>query len=93
MAYPENVQDFRELCAAMRKEGAVQAFGVVLGPKPTRLQELENAETPEEKAELSKLRRDARIEAARQAVRDKLGVGDGFSLEYIDSLVDPAVFD
>lgn len=82
MPFPESVADLRDLVSCMREVGAVQAFGVVLGPAPVPAKEL--TETPEEK-------RSARIEAARQDVRDK--IGRPLTDAEADRFIDPSVFE
>lgn len=94
---PAELSDF---VRAMRDLGVVQAFGIVLGPEPTKLAKLEaekRAAPPEKTAaldeEIARELREARIEAARQEVRDKLAAtAREYTVEQIDSMIDPAVF-
>lgn len=81
MPFPESVADLRDLCTCMRELGVLQAFGVVLGPAPVPAKEA--AATPEAK-------REARIAAARQDVRDK--IGRELTDAEADRYIDPAVF-
>ena len=99
MPYPETDQDFRSLVASMRELGVLQAFGVTLGPEPTRLQKLE-AEgkqrklTKAEELEVARETLEARIQGARQDMRDALAHnGISYTDEQIDRLLPPEVFE
>lgn len=92
----DKIQDeevlLRARVALMRELGVIQAWGVILGPlppEPTRLEALSKAAeslgTPE-------TIRDARVEAAREDFRAKLGNWE-LSAERIDPFLDPAIFE
>lgn len=86
----ENI--FRKHVALMRELGIAEAFGIVLGPAPmipTKLEVLEKKAAVEDTKEA---RRDARVEAAREDIRAKLGQWD-LSAEQCDRVLDPAIFE
>lgn len=100
MTFPGSVQDLEGLVSSMRRLGVVSAFGVVLGPEPTRAEDLARAasaagdtERPKMTQELAEELRRVRIERAREDMRDTLAAtGRDYSDEDIDRLLDPSVF-
>lgn len=95
MSWPESEPDFRALVGAMRELGVLQAFGVTLGPEPTKLEKLErSAASDEDRAERDRLRKEERIASERERVRNLLaGTGKTYTVEQIDEYIDPAVFE
>lgn len=80
----------------MREVGALQAFGVVLGPPPSRVETLAAsvARGDSEPQELAEERRRARVEAAREEKRLELAAtGRSYSDEEIDRFLDPRTFE
>ena len=68
--------ELRAMVAAMREVGAVQADGIILGPPPTKLEQLETKQAKGElvdREELEAERQRQAIAAARQEIRDKVG--------------------
>lgn len=82
----------------MRELGIVQLADTILGPEPktpTPLEKLQKqaAETSDPK-EAARVRRELRIENARQELRDKLAhIGDDIPNERLDPMLDPAIFE
>lgn len=69
-------QELRDLVGVMRELGVIQADGVILGPTPTKLEQLESKHAQGElidREELEAERHRQRIAAARQEIRDKVG--------------------
>jgi len=86
------VRRFREAIALMRELGVVSAFGLVLGPEPRPPTKLETLEKKAQEEATPEARRAARIEAAREDVRSKLGRWD-LPDAACDVLIDPAIFE
>ena len=63
--------ELRALVAVMRDLGVVSCDGIVLGPAPTRLEQLRHA-PEQDPGERQRLERLARREAVLQEYRDKL---------------------
>lgn len=80
----------------MRELGVTEAFGVKLGPPPSKLEELEAKQEREPSPLLGEaigeLRRQQRLQAARDAVRERLGAVGGFDLsdDQVDRYIDPS---
>lgn len=82
----------RRRVALMRELGVVSAFDIVLGPPPmvpSRAEVLEKKAAVEDTPEA---RRDARVEAAREDIRAKLGIWD-LSENQCDRMLDPSIFE
>lgn len=82
----------RSRVSVMRELGVTSAFGIILGPPPripTSLEKLEERAAVEDTPEA---RRDARVEAAREDIRAKLGQWD-LSAEQCDRMLDPKIFE
>ena len=93
MAFPDNLAELEQLAKVMRREGILQAFGVVLGPQPTVLEKLQLDDTTPGEILRAEERLD-RIRAAREEKRDLLaGTGRDFSDEEIDRIIDPKLFE
>jgi hypothetical protein len=99
--FPESHGEFEVLVDSMRRLGVVSAFGIVLGPEPTKAAQLEKAAelaTPAEQArlnkELAEEKRRLRIEKAREEMRLQLGAvgGHDYTDKQIDIYIDPSVF-
>ena len=91
MAFPDSHQDFISLVTSMRELGVVSAFGVLLGPPPSkgesaaaRLDRLER----EGGQELAEERLRVRREEAREHLRLELGAsGRTYSDEQLDAMI------
>jgi hypothetical protein len=90
--WPEEEQRLRQRVSVMRELGVTSAFGVTLGPAPRRLTPLEKLEERAASEDTPEARRDARVEAAREEIRAKLGIWD-LSPEQCDRMLDPKVFE
>jgi hypothetical protein len=96
--FPASTDDLAELVKAMRDLGVVQAFGVVIGREPMRLEKLQrlvdeakstgnpNVDTLEN--ELLKAQAEQELEQKRQNLRDLLShVDHTYSNEELDRII------
>lgn len=82
----------RKRVALMRSLGVLVAWGITLGPEPRIPTKLEKLEKLAEQEGTLRAIRDARVEAARQEVRDRLGIADAPDAR-VDQFLDPAIFE
>jgi hypothetical protein len=93
--YPDWVLEeerVRQRVKLMRELGIASGLGLVLGPEPRALSRVEVLEKKAAEEDTPRTRREARVEAAREDIRAKLGVWD-LSAEQCDRMLDPAVFE
>lgn len=97
MAFPETLPDFADLVASMRALGVTSAFGVTLGPPPSRAEVIEKtitlappAEQERLNKELAEERHRIRVEKARDDMRLLLAAsGVEYSNDHLDKLIGP----
>lgn len=90
--WEEEEDRLRKRVTLMRELGVIQLFGMVLGPPPMVPTKLEKLEQKAAEEQTPAAIRDARIEAAREDFRAKLGNWE-LSAERIDPFLDPAIFE
>lgn len=85
-----DVAELEAIVPVMRRLGVAQAFGVVLGPEPTKVETLaravEEKPTPELEAELRKAKRQAEIEELRDLLSAN---GHEYTDEQLERLLPP----
>lgn len=79
-----DVLEFEALVRTMRELGVITAYGITLGPEPIR--HMPVVETAADKKQ-------ARIDDARQEMRDRLAAVGSYTDEQIDKFLPPELFE